>query len=86
MLFGGDIRIAKNKKLVTLLGWIQVKITELEALLLKKVQKEFEVLLQEKAELISSSTFGQDLSAGDRMTYKSQLLVTLIENLLDSVL
>lgn len=50
LLFGGDIAISKNRERIMVDGWIQLKTSELHAVLYKRLQREIEGLLICKVE------------------------------------
>ena len=50
LLFGGDISISKNRDRVLIDGWIQLKASELHAVLYKRLQREIEAMLIKKIE------------------------------------
>jgi ATP-dependent RNA helicase DHX29 len=51
MLFGGDINIHKNRKQVTIDGWLNFKISELHAVLYRRLSMELERIIKEAAYL-----------------------------------
>lgn len=73
LLFGGELSIAKNGKILMLNKWIQFKLSELHAVLLVTIQKEWEQVLIVKAE-----------NARSDVSYSQNILVGLVEILLDS--
>lgn len=50
LLFGGDISISKSRDRILVDGWIQLKASELHAVLYKRLQREIETMLIKKVE------------------------------------
>jgi hypothetical protein len=50
VLFGSDLVISKSRRRLTVGGWINIRIEELHAVLLKRLQAELEALLTSKVE------------------------------------
>ncbi len=73
LLFCGELRIARNGKLVIINKWIQFKVDERHAVLLKKIQQEIDFVLRKKVELPFSD-----------ITEEQYILRSLMDILVDS--